>query len=502
MSCPYNKVGELIGKRGIIVQEIMKRSGCKVYVDQNFPEKTPRQIQLTGSPKALSLAMSLVSQVIEMGPSIIIPSADNYMKATDPKYGQGTDVSDDMLIPHSKVGTVIGFKGTNVNEIMRRSGCRVQVLQDNVPDGMDRKVLFAGTPQQIVYAKSLVASVVSEGPGALAVNQISVGSSGTIVKEVDIQPEKVKVVIGAKGVTISEIMKRSGARMVINQNFPPGQVHKIVYTGSNAQIEIAKYLVEIIEFFGMAGLNNVIGNDEIPIILEEIYVFQSLIMRLLPSTPGQGGMINDIQTNMGVKITIDTAPILSTVPGPSGYQETTSKMTVIGKLDCVANAIKLVYQFTGTEPLPTPPPPPMPSSDMHHVGRGSGSHDAHAAHNPYAPTLMGPPQPVLALGADGSAGQLEPAILLPDGSHQQLAEIKNEHIAKLLGANQVNVVIIRQKSGANVQALDTGHVSTLISMTGLRADVGLAAQMIQEVLVNGIDMVQTMPDVALGGWGP
>ena len=36
MSCPQVKVGELIGKRGIIVQEIMKRSGCKVYVGRQL----------------------------------------------------------------------------------------------------------------------------------------------------------------------------------------------------------------------------------------------------------------------------------------------------------------------------------------------------------------------------------------------------------------------------------------------------------------------------------
>ena len=86
------------------------------------------------------------------------------------QYGQNTDISDDIMIPHAKVGTVIGFKGTNVNEIMRRSGCRVQVLQDNIPDGVDRKVLFAGTPQQIMVAKTLVAAVVADGPGALNAN--------------------------------------------------------------------------------------------------------------------------------------------------------------------------------------------------------------------------------------------------------------------------------------------------------------------------------------------
>lgn len=48
MTCPQEKVGPLIGKKGVVVQEIMKKSSCRIYVDQNFPDGVPRQIQMTG----------------------------------------------------------------------------------------------------------------------------------------------------------------------------------------------------------------------------------------------------------------------------------------------------------------------------------------------------------------------------------------------------------------------------------------------------------------------
>lgn len=543
MNCPHQKVGELIGKRGIIVQEIMKRSGCKVYVDQNFPEGHPRQIQLTGNPKALSVAMSLVSQVIECGPSVIIPSADNYMKATDPNYrfNQNGDANDHMMIPHSKVGTVIGFKGTNVNEIMRRSGCRVQVLQDNLPDGVDRKVIFCGSQQQIAHAKTLVAAVVSEGPAALTSNGQGglgnghdVSSSGSMnsgleTQEVDIQPEKVKIVIGTKGVTILEIMKKSGCRMVINQNFPPGQAHKIVYTGTHSQIEIAKYLVETLEFFGVPGLHNIIGNNE-PIVLREITIFQSLILRLLGSQQGQGMTLNDIQTVVGVKITIDTNPVMSTVPGPSGFLETTNKLVVIGRLDNVENAIKLIYQIidnhtgedTSSGDLMNSSSygayglnAPLNLNNLNSRSVNSFSPSSNGSMNsinsqptgraPALSTNRGNMGPVLALGADGTAGQLESPVLLADGSHQQVAEIKNEYLPKLLGPNQLHVQIIRNKSGASVMVLNSEMAihaptsmsvpSTRVLLAGMPSAVTLASQMVQEVLVNGIGVLQTMPDV-------
>lgn len=104
---------------------------------------------------------------------------------------------------------------------------------------------------------------------------------------------------------------------------------------------------------------------------------------------------------------------------------------------------------------------------------------------------------VLALGADGRAGQLEPAVQLSDGTTQQLTEIKNEFINKLLGGTQqLHVHIIRNKSGASMQVLDANAVTTFVRLSGNRQAVSLAAQMVQEILVNGIDMVQSMPDVS------
>lgn len=51
--------------------------------------------------------------------------------------------------------------------------------------------------------------------------------------EENIEPEKVGIVIGSKGSTIMEIMKKSGAKVVINQEFPKGQPHRIIYSGTS-----------------------------------------------------------------------------------------------------------------------------------------------------------------------------------------------------------------------------------------------------------------------------
>lgn len=63
-------------------------------------------------------------------------------------------------------------------------------------------------------------------------------SAAAITVEENIEPEKVGIIIGSKGSTIMEIMKKSGAKVVINQEFPKGQPHRIIYTGKLLPLEL------------------------------------------------------------------------------------------------------------------------------------------------------------------------------------------------------------------------------------------------------------------------
>ena len=58
----------------------------------------------------------------------------------------------------------------------------------------------------------------------------------SVTIEETIEPEKVGMIIGTKGSMIMEIMKKSGAKVVINQDFPKGEPHKIIYTGMSPHI--------------------------------------------------------------------------------------------------------------------------------------------------------------------------------------------------------------------------------------------------------------------------
>lgn len=85
MECPVEKVGAVIGKKGANVNEIMKRSGCKIAIDQSdHRDGAPRKINLTGPPDKLAVAMQLVSKLMKDGANALLEGG---AKATSEEKG-------------------------------------------------------------------------------------------------------------------------------------------------------------------------------------------------------------------------------------------------------------------------------------------------------------------------------------------------------------------------------------------------------------------------------
>eukprot|EP01037_Dinobryon_pediforme_P018041 gene18041-18278_t len=638
----------------------MKQSGCKISIDQDRSDGSPRQIGLTGEPTGLAAAMTLIAQVMEnnysglilnndltassssptklsptapVAPSLPEPALDvtqttslapapvsekrSFSSSNQPSSPDSTpktssnlnkkldsdntnmqmnmrsiatalkgEFADSNLLsssekrampsrqeqtadavvmcPQSKVGTLIGFKGSNVNEVMRRTGARIQIVQDNIPAGVDRKVCIFGQKNQVDEAIRMVNAIIQNGANGLVTlidgNGHAVLTNGLIIEEKDIPPEKVGLVIGTKGLTISQIMLHSNCRININQNFPKGQNHKIAYTGTSEQIEFGKFLVETIIERGPQGMEGFFQNLSVdPLTIYETKINKNLLFRSL----GQNILI-DLQRRFTVKITTDEA----------AFADVQSKVVVIGRRSSIGEIAPFLQQFVGIpmdagvagypnsafvpqQPLPQPilhqqyqpqyspqhaipqqgypyvagnspglitvvnPPPtvavpvsvavPVPAPSPTSLQMFAGSPIPMPQHiqqpqpvpqpQPVAAAVVAPSGQILALGEDGKAGILEPARVLYDGNHQQIAEIKNELVGKFLGKQSVNINLIRSKSGAQVEAVkpidpSKGFTHTAILLTGLPQQVSLASQMVQEVLINGSAKLLQMADAA------
>ena len=84
MPCPASKVSLVIGKKGSTIQAIMKQSGCKISIDQDRSDGSPRQIGLTGEPTGLAAAMTLIAQVMENNYSGLILNNDLTASSSSP----------------------------------------------------------------------------------------------------------------------------------------------------------------------------------------------------------------------------------------------------------------------------------------------------------------------------------------------------------------------------------------------------------------------------------
>ena len=139
-----------------------------------------------------------------------------------------------------KVGQVIGSKGMVITDIQQRSGARAHVNQD-FPDGVNRQINITGLPHQVKIAADLIKMIIEHGPTAIHVNSMVGGPTVTSIIECS-QPQVGKI-IGTAGATIKELQSKSGAKIQIDQDFPPDQTRKINITGTAPAVALGVQVI-------------------------------------------------------------------------------------------------------------------------------------------------------------------------------------------------------------------------------------------------------------------
>ena len=150
MEVSPEKVGQIIGSRGAVIQEMQTRSGCKIHVNQDFPPGVNREVTFTGTASQIATARSLIAMVLEQGPTAI-------------HMLNGPVVTQELECPQSLVGRIIGASGATVRDIQARCSVRVQIDQD-FPEGVPRKITITGNESAVQQAVAMVKFVMENGP--------------------------------------------------------------------------------------------------------------------------------------------------------------------------------------------------------------------------------------------------------------------------------------------------------------------------------------------------
>jgi far upstream element-binding protein len=290
---PHDKVGSIIGTKGMIIQDIQARTGCQAKVNQDFPPGVPRQMEFRGTKATMTAGLELVKRILEFGPASIHANT---------MFG-GPQITTMMDCPITIVGKVIGTGGQTIKEIQSKSGAKVQIHQDFPPE-QPRKLEITGSASAVGSAVQMIQTIMTGGninglaatprngstsggaqhnnygqhghagrqpqqqhhyhhnsppissapPAApLVVSYPAPAAAGPEIRQPDIsiviEVSKMLVgkIIGKGGENIVSLQRKSGCRIVVDQQVPEGYPCRVNVTGVPYNVDIARKLVEEIQ---------------------------------------------------------------------------------------------------------------------------------------------------------------------------------------------------------------------------------------------------------------
>ncbi|XP_008795301.2 far upstream element-binding protein 1-like [Phoenix dactylifera] len=163
---PNSKVGVLIGKAGDTIKYLQINSGAKIQITRDAeadPHSTTRPVELIGTVENINKAKHLIKDVIAEADAGGSPSLVARGFSTVQSGGEQTEIK----VPNEKVGLVIGKGGETIKNLQTRSGARIQLIPQHLPEGdssKERTVRITGNKKQIESAKEMIKEVMNQAP--------------------------------------------------------------------------------------------------------------------------------------------------------------------------------------------------------------------------------------------------------------------------------------------------------------------------------------------------
>jgi len=146
------EAGIIIGKGGRNVVEIRDQSGAKITVSEQVPGAQERIVTISGPLDAVAKAFSLVAR-----------------KCVEERQNDVVDIPQrqatiSVLVPHTRMGSVIGKSGSKIKEIQEASGARCFASEELLAGSTERTVTITGVIDSIHIASYHIGAVLQEHP--------------------------------------------------------------------------------------------------------------------------------------------------------------------------------------------------------------------------------------------------------------------------------------------------------------------------------------------------
>ncbi|CRK93323.1 CLUMA_CG006864, isoform A, partial [Clunio marinus] len=216
------------------------------------------------NPEAVQKAKELISKMI---PQSSVPGVPGN-GPPNPRPGLGANNYDEIMIPGSKVGLIIGKGGETIKQLQERTGAKMVVVQEGPGQEMEKPLRISGDPQKVEHAKQLVYELIQDkgdsqqqnnrnnynnrhqdrgdhGGGHGGGGNYGGGPPGGEQMEIFVPKLAVGVVIGKGGDMIKKIQAETGCRLQFLQtkNDGPGD-RRCVIQGTKQQVDDGKRMIE------------------------------------------------------------------------------------------------------------------------------------------------------------------------------------------------------------------------------------------------------------------
>ncbi|KAI7870640.1 hypothetical protein BDF14DRAFT_1879231 [Spinellus fusiger] len=171
--------GVIIGRGGKNVSEIREISTARVTISDIVPGAYERILTVSGPLAAIAKAYSLVGEKI-------------LLEQPATEEGQEQTLTIRILVPDSRMGTLIGRGGSVIKSIQEQSGARLIASEEPLPMSTERTITILGTPLGIQTAVYKICEILTDhlermGSGMthykpqpqMAIGTSSNGSSGS-----------------------------------------------------------------------------------------------------------------------------------------------------------------------------------------------------------------------------------------------------------------------------------------------------------------------------------
>ncbi|KAJ3256298.1 hypothetical protein HK104_007101 [Borealophlyctis nickersoniae] len=270
------EAGIIIGKQGRHVSDIRAQSGARVTISENVPSAPDRVVTVTGMVDVVAKAYSLIARKIVEDQASAIPVNERHCTFR-------------VLVPHARMGSIIGKGGKKVKDIQEASGAHLVAGEEILPGSTERALSVTGVIDSIHIAAFHLAAILQEHPeriigsvpykpqsaptgyaspsygmtsppgayygGPPGVPGVPIGHpmmspGGPVplqptlqVQQIFIPNDMVGAIIGKAGAKINEIRHASGCQIKIGDAATGQNERLVTITGSPENNQMALYLL-------------------------------------------------------------------------------------------------------------------------------------------------------------------------------------------------------------------------------------------------------------------